>query len=233
MNIEIKILKEIADTEFINPEWGITQQFLEVNKIKKINNEYVYDRYSIENQNITFHDNKNKKIIEKDYYEIVFYYEIEKKKYFYCIGVDIEKKEIARVFMVNSNKCYLTATSEQLTLKELSEMTKLKYTSGWSKGDKRRNGSVYDFSRINFEFYEKTSYELEEILPLILDELEKDIEGIKKLVRESCAYISICKYQYISANAGIHIDEKTIERLNKFNLSLDIDMYISGERFKS
>ncbi|GHU10545.1 hypothetical protein FACS1894151_09990 [Spirochaetia bacterium] len=53
---------------------------------------------------------------------------------------------------------------------------------------------------------------------LVLDELEKDIDGIKKLTEKAYTIIEICKYQYISGNAGININEKLIKRLNNLNL---------------
>jgi hypothetical protein len=204
---------EIAVSELNNPTWEHSKQFLEVNIIEKNGEKYIYDRFSI-------NDNA-----------IYFYFKVSHEEYYFLISVDINKLEIIGVAAINGNKCYLTATSDELSLDELAKISKIKYTDGWSKGDKRKSGSTYNFSRINFKFYDKTSYELEEILPLVLDELEKDKEGIIELTKKACAYISICKYQYISANAGISIDEEIIKRLNNLNLGIDIDMYIVGNEF--
>ena len=73
---------------------------------------------------------------------------------------------------------------------------------------------------------------MEELLDLVLRELEKDIEGVIELSKKATAYISICKYQYISANKGIHLDTEIISRLNRLNIALDIDMYIVGKEYK-
>jgi hypothetical protein len=204
----------IAADELNNPTWGCSKQFLEVNTIEKAGEKYIYDRFRV-------CDN-----------EISFYFKVLDEEYYFSISIDMNKSDIVSVAAINGNKCYLTATSDELSLSELAKITKLKYTAGWSKGDVRKNGSIYDFSRINFEFYDKTSYESEEILPLVLDELEKDREGVIELSQKAYAYIAVCKYQYVSANAGISVDEAIIKRLNNLNLGIDIDMYIVGPEFK-
>jgi hypothetical protein len=229
---DIKLLKEIADNEFNDPQWAVTRQFLEVNDIELLNNEYTYERYSIGNQKFVFVDINNR--IEKYCYEIVFYYKIKDERYFYCIGVDIDKKEITRVFMCESCYCYLSACSENMTLQEMAKLTKLKYFDGGTKGEKTNRGrGFYSTSWIEYRFTNNESYFMEDALNMLLDELEKDEIGIKKLVKKTNASIQIVKYQYISANAGIEINTETIKRLYKLNLSFSIDMYICGERFIS
>jgi hypothetical protein len=236
MEINIDIFKKIADDEIINPQWTVTKQFLEVNKIKMADNEYVYERYSIENCTQKYHDIKNSYTNVYSYDEIAFFYKVENNNYFYCIGVDINKKDIARVFWVNGTYCYLKADSLDMTLEEMTKLTKLKYSEGATKGQKTNRGGskgFYSCSWVDYKFTDYTSYELEESLNMLLDELEKDKEGIKKLAEKTNAAIVIVKYQYISGNAGIEIDLKTIERLKKLNLGFWIDMYIEGERLIS
>jgi hypothetical protein len=234
MKIDIKHFKQIADDEINNPQWGVTKQFLEVNTVKKINSEYVYERYSIDNQTITYHDIKNSRADIYDYKEIAFYYEIENEHYFYCIGVDINKNNVARVFTVNATYCYLYAYSDCMTLEEMAKLTKLKYSDGGTKGQKTNRGrGFYSTSWIKYQFARSTSHELEESLNMLLDEIEKDKEGVKYLVKKTDACIDIVKYQYVSANAGIEIDNKTIKRLEELGLKIEIDMYIEGERFIS
>lgn len=217
MNENIIVYKKIADSVIDNPTWELAKQIFSVNSIQKDGNEYCLDRYFI---------NNDEKIID-------LYYKIVDEKHFVLIRIDIESKSIDWVTTVNSNRCYLTATSKYLSLKELSEITKLQYTSGWSKGDKISYGRVCTYSRINFEPIEKTSYETEDILTLLLNELEKDRNGVLELTKNSHAYISICKYQYISGNTGTSLSVEIINRLNALNLGIDIDMYIVGNEFKN
>jgi hypothetical protein len=229
---DINLLKEIADKELNDPQWAVTRQFLEVNSIELLDNEYVYERYSTDNTKSIFGDINN--IIEKYCYEIVFYYKIKGERYFYCIGVNINEKEITRVFICESCYCYLSAYSEDMTLQEMARLTKLKYFNGGTKGEKINRGrGFYSGSWIEYKFTNNESYFLEDALNMLLDELEKDKNGIKKLVKKTNASIQIVKYQYISANAGIDINKETIKRLYKLNLSFSIDMYICGEKFIS
>lgn len=44
--------------------------------------------------------------------------------------------------------------------------------------------------------------------------------------------LSVCKYQYISGNAGISFDNKLIRRMNNLNLGIEIDTYIVGNAIK-
>ena len=216
-NIDVNSYLEVALDEIRNRNWALTKQYLEVNEVEVKNNHFIYDRYELD--------------VEEQL--ITFYFNVKGERYFFVISVRLNKKEIAGIWMENAHKCYLTATSEKLSLQELSKLTKLKYSDGWSKGDLRKNGkSNYNFSRINFRFHSHESYDLETILNEVLNELEKDKDGILELSKKSNAYISICRHQYISANAGISLDIPTINKLSNLNLGIDIDTYIVGKEIK-
>jgi hypothetical protein len=114
----------------------------------------------------------------------------------------------------------------------MAALTKLKYFNGGNKGEKTIGGrGFYSASWIKYRFTNNESYFLEDALNMLLDELEKDKKGIKKLVKKTDASIQIVKHQYVDANAGIEINKETIKRLYNLNLSFSIDMYICGERF--
>ena len=94
-------------------------------------------------------------------------------------------------------------------------MITLQPLTGWSKGDFRPNKkSKYDFSRISFEPNKNEAYGLEEKLHELLEELDKNRKEVINLSKQTNAFISVCKNQYISANAGIHLNLKTIKRLS-------------------
>ena len=227
MNIDI--YKKIADDEINNPQWMETKQFLEVNNFEKINNEYIYERYSINNDSYRYYNYNNPPV--KIECEIIFYYKIENQQYFFAIGIDVKQKDVSRVFLRNSTYCYLKASSDDMTLEEMAKLTNLKYSEGITKGEEIKRGrkGFYQHSLIKFKFTDNTSYELEESLNMLLNELEKDKDGIKNLVEKTDASIIVCKYQYISANAGIDIDRNIIKRLYELNLEINIDMYCVGE----
>ena len=202
---------KIAIEEIENPTFELTKQYLEVNSIMAVDGNYCVDRI-----------NESERSFD-------VYFKIDNEKYFIAFQIGRESKKIEWVFMENGNHCYLTATSEKYSLSELAEMTSLRYTSGWSKGDARKSGkSLCDFSRINFDFLESSSYDTIDAINLLLDKISIDKNGIKRLVETCNAYIGIEKYQYISANAGLHLDCKTMQRLIEFGLEVDIDTYISG-----
>lgn len=209
---------ETAIKEIKSPEFAHTKQILEVNEVEKENGQY-----------------KIEGIIENDTC-INIYFKIKDEEYFLWIPIDKETGEVIFPDVRNSNHCCLSATSETKSLEELASYTTIKYTSGYSKGEVRKFGNkqrIYNHSRIRFELLESNCYETEEAIEKLLDELEKDKEGIKKLIKNSSAIIDICKYQYVSANAGLSLSDDLIKRLNDFQISVDIDTYICGKPFIS
>lgn len=210
---------EKAIEEILNPKFETTKQYLEVCKIEMENGKPKVAR------------------INTDYFEnkAAVYIQVKNERYFIEIQLTKEPEiEVESVYTESAHKVYLTATSEKLTFEELSEyISKFEPLTGWSKGDFRKNGkSKYDFSRVNFEPIKNEAYGLDEKLELLLDKLEKDVEGVLKLSENSNAIISVCRHQYISGNAGVGFEIETIKRLNKLNLGIDIDTYIIGNEIK-
>jgi hypothetical protein len=56
MDVYVGFYKKISDEEINNPQWTETKQFLEVNNFEKVNNEYIYERYSIGCQHYCYSD---------------------------------------------------------------------------------------------------------------------------------------------------------------------------------
>ena len=209
---------EKAIKEIESPEFAHTKQILEVNEVEKENGQY-----------------KIEDIIENDT-GINIYFKIKDEEYFLCIIIDKETGEVIFPDVSNSNHCCFSATSETKSLEELASYTTIKYTSGYSKGEVRKIGNkqrVANHTCIEFDLLNSKCYETEEAIEKLLDELEKDKEGIKKLIKNSSAIIDICKYQYISANAGLSLSDDLIKRLNDFQVGIDIDTYICGKEFIS
>ncbi|WP_052600069.1 DUF4279 domain-containing protein [Aureispira sp. CCB-QB1] len=210
---------EKAIEEILNPKFETTKQYLKVCEIKMESG-----KPKVARVNENFFENK-----------VVVYIEVKDERYFIEIHLTKEPEiEVEFVWTESGHRVYLTATSEKLSFKELSKFIReFKPLQGWSKGDFRKNGKLkYDFSRVNFEPIKNEAYGLDEKLELLLDELEKDIEGVLKLSENSNAYISVCRHQYISGNAGVGFEIETINRLNKLNLGIDIDTYIIGNEIK-
>jgi len=205
---------EVANQELLTPKLEVTKQYLAVMEVETSNGIPKIARTNYKaSKNI-----------------ITLYFSIKNEKFF--IAVSIKTKpviEVSWVWVESGHRVYLTATSKELTYKELANLITLQPLTGWSKGDFRPNKkSKYDFSRVSFEPNKNEAYELEEKLHELLEELDKNRKEVISLSKQANAVISVCKNQYISANAGIQLDLKTINRLQKLNLSLDIDIYIYG-----
>lgn len=207
---------ENAIEEILNPTLEITKQYLEVLEVELENGKPKIERY--ENDS-----NRN---------FVAVYFPIKNEEFFLKIHLT-KNAEIDFVWIQNAHKTYLTATSENLTYSELAKLLQKEQIEGWSKGEIRNNGnSKHTFSRIKYEPNKSKCYELNNHLEELLAELEKNRENILKLTEKANAYISVCKYQYVSGNAGINFDNKLIERLAKLNLGIDIDIFIVGKPIK-
>ena len=165
---------------------------------------------------------------------VVIYFHIKNESFY--IVVNVTKKnpiEVDWIWIESGHRVYLTATSKKLTYQELSSNLSLSPLEGWSKEEIRpQDKREYKFSRVSYEPNKNEAYGLEEKLIELLIELEKDAEGIRSLSKVADSSISICKNQYISANAGIYFNKDIISRLNNLNLEIDIDTYICGNEIK-
>ena len=209
---------EVANQELLTPKLEVTKQYLAVMKVETSNR-------IPKLAPINYKASKN---------ICTVYFSIKNEKFF--IAVSLKTKpiiEVNWVWIESGHRVYLTATSKELTYKELANLITLQPLTGWSKGDFRPNKKKkYDFSRISFEPNKNEAYGLEEKLHELLEELDKNRKEVINLSKRTNAFISVCKNQYISANAGIHLNLKTIKRLQKLHLALDIDTYIYGKELE-
>ncbi len=207
-----------AIDEILNPKFEVTKQYLQVNEVEFENGLPKVER------------------IDHDYEDnlAAVYFPFKKERYFLQINLQkVPEVKVDFVWTENGNRTYLTATSDTLNYEELCEGLTFEPLSGWSKGDLRKNGkSQYNFSRVSYEPFTSEAYDMETQLTLLLTELEKNAESVKLLAERAEAYISVCKHQYISGNAGICFDVELIKRLANLNLSVDIDTYIVGNPIK-
>ena len=209
------IIKAISEIE--NPNFKTTEQYLEVFDIEMENG-----KPKVELVDFKSFDETN-----------VVYFSVRNEPFFLSVYFSKKGNEITNISTENGNQVYLTVTSENLTFKQLEELTKLNGLSGWSKNDDRKIGKgKYTFSRLSFEPIKNRAFDLETKLKLLLTELEKDEEGIKKLTESAYAGISIHQQQYISGNKSINFDNETIKRLSKLNLGIEIDQYVFGKELK-
>ncbi|MEG0188604.1 MAG: DUF4279 domain-containing protein, partial [Algoriella sp.] len=77
------------------------------------------------------------------------------------------------------------------------------------------------------DFYSKISE--------LIDELKIDKIGIQKLIEKANGYIQVVM-EFHNGNGmigGPNLTEKIIKSLSDLNLSIDFDLYISGNEYKS
>jgi hypothetical protein len=218
MDNESQIYIDKAREEILHPTFEVTKQYLAVHDVEMEDGLPKVERIDM---------NFEKNIVS-------VYFPITKEKFFLEVHLKKEPEvEVSFVWTENAHKSYLTATSENLSFEELSAFIKFRPLEGWSKGEPRKIGKGnYTFSRISYKPIKSRAYGLEKQLDLLLDELEKDPEGVRKLAEKSNAIISVCRHQYISANAGQHFSNELIQRLAKLNLGIDIDTYLVGNPLK-
>ncbi len=203
-----------AVEEIKNPTFALTEQYLSVMELVEGDLGYEVERVDEET--------------EAD--RVAVYFRVLDERFFFVVFVRKESLEISWIMIENGHKCSLNVISENHTYAELAKFTKLKPHDGWSKGDLQpRTGKARTFSLVSYEFVDSEAYDLKPLLSKVLDEIEKDAENILSLTKMAEVEISICRHQALSANAGIHFDIQTINRMAKLNLEVDIDTYIVGK----
>ena len=209
------IRKAISEIE--NPTFGTTKQLFEVHNVETEKGKPKVERIDFE----TFNETN------------VVYFPIKDEPFFLSIYFSKENNEITNVGTENGTQVYLTATSDNITFEQLSELTKLNGLTGWSVNDNRKIGKgKYSFSCLSFEPIKSRAYVLDTKLKLLLTDLEKDLDGIRKLIEIANVRISIHQQQYIDGNKGLNFDSETINQLSKLNLGIDIDQYVYGKELK-
>lgn len=210
---------DLAIEELENPTFEVTKQYLEVCEIELEN-----DKPKIARIRDSYRDNR-----------VEIYFEVKHEGYFIVVILEkCPKIEINFIETENGHSVSFNAYSENHSLEELSKIIEgIEPIEGWSIGDILKYRKVEsDFTHLDYEPIKNLAYDLDEKLSLLLDDLEKYKESILELSKVADISISVCKYQYVSGNAGIHFDNKTIRRLNDLNLSIDIDTTIIGNEIK-
>lgn len=210
-----KAIKEVETKTF-----GVTEQFLKIHSIVYIDNKPIIARVDRDKEN-----------------EAIVYFNIVDEKFFLAIGVGL--KPNISVEWINTepfHSVYLRASSDSLSLAELSQLTKLKSTRGRNKGDKKWPDNETDIfwreSTIDFEPNPEAD-EFKDKLNKLLDYLEQDKEGVEKLVSKADGYIQVYS-SFHNGNTligGHHIDKNHIRRMSNLNLEIDFDISADGNFF--
>lgn len=208
----------IIEDEFRQKTLAVTEQYLEIHSPVYVDNKIKVDRIDRES---------------KDEY-IIAYLPVQDERFYFAVYINTKTSEVTGVTTEAFHRVYFRATSESLTIDELKAMTHLVPTETWNKGDLRKSGnSHYTFS--NFTILPNPEPdEFEDKLKKLLDLLEQDKEGVKRLAEKAHGYIQVAMDIH-NANGmigGPHLDTSDISRMNELGLSIDFDLYIGGNLFK-
>ncbi|MDP4265398.1 MAG: DUF4279 domain-containing protein [Bacteroidota bacterium] len=218
------VLIQKATEEIKAKTFGTTEQFLEIHEIV----------YEDNNPKVARVDRD-----KKDGTAIV-YFPVKDEKFYLAVYLNTEPEvSIRGVGTESYNSVYFHASSEILTLEQLSQMTTLKSSLGRNKGDEKRskNGRtriVWKNSTIFFEPNPEPD-EFEDKLKKLLDYLDQDKEGVARLVDEARGSIQVA-IEFHNGNTmlgGPHINKEVINRMAGLNLEIDFDLYVGGKFFKS
>lgn len=206
-----------ATEELSTKTFGVTEQFLNIHEVVYENDKPKVARVDTEKEDGT----------------AIVYFLVKDEKFYLAVYVDTIPEILVRHVNIESyNSVYFSAVSESLNLEQLSQMTTLKATKGWSKGDKR-GGAHWRFSKFIFEPNLEPD-EFEDKLKKLLDILESDKEGIERLARSSNVCIQIAQ-EFHNGNTmlgGSHIDKESIKRIADLDLPIDFDLYVGGNFYK-
>jgi Domain of unknown function (DUF4279) len=214
------LIIEKATEELEAKTLGVTNQFLEIHKVIYVDNKPKIARIDTDKQG-----------------EAIVYFNVEGEKFFLAVYVDLIP--IVSVRWVNTepyHSVYFSASSDKLSLQELSALTNLTSTGARNKGDKKRTdgGSemVWKESSIFIEPNPEAD-EFEDKLTKLLDYLEQDKKGIEELVNNANGYIQVYS-SFHNGNTmigGHHLDKNHIERMDRLNLEIDFDISADGNFF--
>ena len=210
---------EIIEREFRDKTLGATEQYLEIHQPIYINDKLKVDRID--------RDNK--------YELIIAYLPVYNEKFYFAVYIDKKTSEITSIGTEPYHRVYFIATSESLTAEELKTMTILSPTEVWNLGDFRTNRKrKYNYSGIKFLVNPEPD-EFEDKLNKLLDFLDQDEKGIRKLVQKANGYIQVAMdiHNGNTIIGGPYLNANTIKRMGNLGLSIDFDLYTAGNCFKS
>ena len=211
-------IKEKAIEEIQTKSFGVTKQFLEIHEIVHEDNKPKISRIDTEKSDGT----------------LIVYFSVVGEKFYFVIYLDSKPCISVRWVEIQPyHSISFRATSEILTVIDLANLTTLMSTSRWNKGDKKKIGSSFHkFSFLEFE-PDPGADEFEDKMNKMLDFLERDIEGVKRLVEKANGYIQVISV-FHNGNTmlgGHHLNKDIIKRLAFFNIAVDFDEYAEGNMF--
>lgn len=212
-------ITNIITDELLNPTFEMTRQYLKILEVK-------YEDKKPKIAKIDFDENQNL---------ATAYIEVKNERY--CLEFIFDTTDNIQLTAVDTLPFVgisFMPTSEKLTTDELLKITSIKPTKTITKGDFFSNGKFeYTYNGLEFETFQEPG-RLERKLKYLLDILETDLEGIKKLsVQTSTKDIFVTIVYHIGNGnfTGLYLDNEILNRLARLGLELTFDIYATGEKF--
>jgi len=211
-----KEIIELVEFELKSVEWGRTEQFLEIHSPALCGDKVQID-------NIVTNGNK-----------ISVFIPVQNERFYLVINIDSNGKEIVGISTEPYVAIYFKATSTELSVDVLKRYSNLEITESWNKGDKKPYGiSIYNFSCIIEPNKRPNNFETK--FNELISELKKDKLGIPNLSNVADVYIQVAM-DFHNGNGmigGPNLNEENIRDLNDLSLSINFDLYVSGNLYKS
>ena len=212
------IINRITD-ELLNPTFEMTRQYLKILQVK----------YEDKKPKIVKIENNQSQNQATAYVEV-----INESFYLEFVFDTTDKIEISGIATVPFIEISFMPTSEELTTDELLKITSIKPTETISKGEHFSNGKFeYTYNGLVFKTFSEPG-RIERKLNHLLEILEKDVEGLKELSRQTNdkdLFVTIVYHIGNGNFTGLYIDNETINRLSKLGLELTFDIYARGNKF--
>ena len=209
----IKLIEE----EFSIKSLGVTQQYLEIHHPVYVDQLLSVARIDREATNGV----------------VIAYLPVQGENFYFAVYINAMTAEITGIGTEGQHRVYFHASSESLSDSELCNMCSLIPTESQNKGALKKNGRAkYGYSAISY-LPNPEPDEFEDKLRKLLDFLEQDEIGIKRLVNEAAGYIQVAMEMHNGNGMllGPTIDKSAIQRMAGLGLEINFDLYVSGNQF--
>lgn len=212
-------ITQLVFDEIEQQNWGVTQQILEIHDVVRVDG-----RPSVA-------------WIEWEESSANVYIAIENQKFFLMAMVDtIAPGKIIAIDTEGFYELALVVWSEALTYEEMAGMTSFVPTMGWCKGDRQGNrGDVRRKETLIRYVPHPQPDSFENKLDKLLDYLEMDVPGVKRLTVEANAIIMTYSAVH-NANrmlGGPRLENEHIKRIAALNLGIDFDVWAGENTYGS
>jgi hypothetical protein len=210
-------ITNIITNELLNPTFEMTRQYLKILEVR-------------------YKDSKPK-IAKIDFQEnqATAYVEVKNESFYLEFVLDTtDNVELTGIDTLPFVGISFMPTSEELTTEELLKVTSVKPSKTITKGDFFSNGKFeYTYNGLEFETFSEPG-RIERKLKYLLDILETDLEGIKKLSKQTSTKDIFVTIVYHIGNGnftGLYLESDILNTLSKLGLELTFDIYATGEKF--